>query len=121
MKLVVRLLAEGLQVRVLPGVLPMKTRSREPAVPPVRLVFSLLPSFAAARLCLLYAAGSTDAGMDKPKKKPIRRRSCQGVARREDPCERAAERRCSNCGLWFCRLHFPDPEWHTCAPDQGES
>src|SRR5437660_5663696 len=70
MKLVVRLLAEGLQVRVLPGVLPMKTRSREPAVPPVRLVFSLLPSFAAARLYLLYAAGSTDAGMDKPKKKP---------------------------------------------------
>ncbi len=31
---------------------------------------------------------------------------CQGVSRVDEPCD-------------LCRAHFPDPDWHSCAPDQG--
>src|SRR5207244_4817118 len=31
------------------------------------------------------------------------------------------QRFCELCCLWFCRSHFPDPEWHPCAPEQGDS
>jgi hypothetical protein len=59
--------------------------------------------------------------MKKSSEKPKRKRLCQGTSRRDVPCDHAAQRRCSSCGLWLCRLHFPDPEWHSCAPDQGDS
>jgi hypothetical protein len=59
-----------------------------------------------------------EVAVEKPKKKP-KKRLCQGTARRDEPCERPAQRRCTSCGLWFCRSHFPDSDWHSCAPDQG--
>ncbi len=46
---------------------------------------------------------------------------CQGVSRIDEPCDEPGHRYCKRCGLWFCRSHFPDPEWHPCAPEQGES
>jgi hypothetical protein len=46
---------------------------------------------------------------------------CQGVSRMDEPCDEQGQRFCEQCGLWFCRAHFPDPEWHPCAPEQGES
>ncbi len=46
---------------------------------------------------------------------------CQGVSRIDEPCAEPGQRYCEQCGLWFCRSHFPDPEWHPCAPEQGES
>jgi hypothetical protein len=46
---------------------------------------------------------------------------CQGVSRMDEPCDEQGQRHCEKCGLWFCRSHFPDPEWHHCAPEQGES
>jgi hypothetical protein len=45
--------------------------------------------------------------------------TCQGVSRAEEPCDNAAQQFCERCRQWFCRVHFPDPEWHACAPDQG--
>jgi hypothetical protein len=59
-----------------------------------------------------------EVAVEKPKKK-LKKRLCQGTARRDEPCERPAQRRCTSCGLWFCRSHFPDSDWHSCAPDQG--
>jgi len=53
------------------------------------------------------------------KEKPPTKRLCKGVSRREVSCEAPAQRRCRQCGLWFCRVHFTDPDWHACAPDQG--
>jgi hypothetical protein len=66
---------------------------------------------------LLFA----EVAMKKSSSKPKRQRLCQGASRRDDPCDRVAQRRCSSCGLWLCRTHFSDPEWHSCAPDQGDS
>jgi hypothetical protein len=51
--------------------------------------------------------------------KPPKKRTCKGVSPREVSCESPAQRRCTQCGLWFCRIHFNDPDWHHCAPDQG--
>ena len=45
--------------------------------------------------------------------------TCQGVSRVDEPCDHSAQQYCERCGQWFCRAHYPDPEWHTCAPDQG--
>jgi hypothetical protein len=55
--------------------------------------------------------------MHKPKKEP--KKLCKGVSPREVTCELPGQRRCSQCGQWFCRTHFSDPDWHACAPDQG--
>jgi hypothetical protein len=44
---------------------------------------------------------------------------CQGVSRVDEPCDLPAKQYCERCGQWFCRAHFPDPDWHSCAPDQG--
>jgi len=44
---------------------------------------------------------------------------CQGVSRVEEPCDRSAQRFCEKCSQWFCQGHYPDPEWHACAPEQG--
>lgn len=46
---------------------------------------------------------------------------CQGVSRVDEPCDHSAQQYCVQCTQWFCRAHFPDPEWHPCAPEQGES
>jgi hypothetical protein len=56
--------------------------------------------------------------MEKTAKKP-KKRLCKGVTQRDHTCESPAQRRCAECGLWFCRVHFNDPDWHACAPDQG--
>ncbi|HET8922981.1 MAG TPA: hypothetical protein VFN26_08300 [Candidatus Acidoferrum sp.] len=45
--------------------------------------------------------------------------TCQAVSHLDEPCDEPGQRHCDRCGLWFCRAHFPDPEWHPCAPDQG--
>jgi len=37
----------------------------------------------------------------------------------DEPCDLPAKQYCERCGQWFCRAHFPDPDWHSCAPDQG--
>jgi len=44
---------------------------------------------------------------------------CQGVSRVDEPCDLPAKQYCERCGQWFCPAHFPDPDWHSCAPDQG--
>jgi hypothetical protein len=46
---------------------------------------------------------------------------CQGISRLDEPCDQSAGQYCERCTQWFCRAHFPDPEWHHCAPEQGES
>jgi hypothetical protein len=46
---------------------------------------------------------------------------CQGVSRMHKPCVKPGHRYCKRCGMWFCRSHFHDPEWHPCAPEQGVS
>jgi len=51
--------------------------------------------------------------------KGAKKRTCKGVSHREVACDSPAQRRCTQCGLWFCRTHFSDPDWHKCAPDQG--
>jgi hypothetical protein len=56
--------------------------------------------------------------MNKVTKKP-KKRLCKGISQQQVTCEAPAQRRCTQCGLWFCRIHFPDPDWHQCAPDQG--
>jgi hypothetical protein len=56
--------------------------------------------------------------MNKVAKKP-KKRLCKGISQQQVTCEGPAQRRCTQCGLWFCRIHFPDPDWHPCAPDQG--
>jgi hypothetical protein len=45
---------------------------------------------------------------------------CQGISRVDEPCDRSAQQYCVRCGQWFCKTHYPDPEWHPCAPEQGE-
>lgn len=57
--------------------------------------------------------------MSKPAATKPQKRVCKGVSHRDVPCEAAAQRRCTQCGQWFCRTHFNDPDWHHCAPDQG--
>ena len=44
---------------------------------------------------------------------------CQAVSHVDEPCVQPAKQYCVRCGLWYCRTHFPDPDWHPCAPDQG--
>jgi hypothetical protein len=44
---------------------------------------------------------------------------CQGISRVDEPCDQNAQQFCQQCDQWFCRAHFPDPEWHPCAPDHG--
>lgn len=51
--------------------------------------------------------------------KPPKKKTCKGVSHRDVPCGGPAQRRCTQCGLWFCRIHFNDPDWHHCAPDTG--
>ena len=53
------------------------------------------------------------------KAKPLKKRVCKGTSPRDVSCESPAQRRCTQCGAWFCRVHFSDPDWHACAPDQG--
>jgi hypothetical protein len=59
-----------------------------------------------------------EAAMTKPQEAP-EERACQGVSSVNEPCDLPAKRRCEHCGLWFCRMHHTDPDWHACAPDQG--
>ena len=47
--------------------------------------------------------------------------TCQGVSRMDEPCDAQGQKYCARCKQWFCRAHFPDPEWHHCAPEIGES
>jgi len=56
--------------------------------------------------------------MNKKAKHP-KKRLCKGVSQQQVACEAPAQRRCTQCSLWFCRIHFQDPDWHHCAPDQG--
>jgi hypothetical protein len=56
--------------------------------------------------------------MSKQEKAP-KKRTCKGVSHRDVACDSPAQRHCSQCGLWFCRIHFSDPDWHPCAPDTG--
>lgn len=44
---------------------------------------------------------------------------CQGVSRVDEPCDHTGQQFCERCGQWFCKRHYPDPEWHGCAPEQG--
>ena len=44
---------------------------------------------------------------------------CHGISRLDEPCDLPGKRRCERCGLWFCGAHYPDPDWHPCAPEQG--
>ena len=44
---------------------------------------------------------------------------CQGISRVDEPCDEFAQQYCERCGQWYCRGHFPDPDWHPCAPEQG--
>ncbi|PYU11217.1 MAG: hypothetical protein DMG37_17510 [Acidobacteria bacterium] len=47
--------------------------------------------------------------------------TCQGISPVDEPCDQGAQQFCERCSQWFCRTHYPDPEWHSCAPEQGES
>lgn len=44
---------------------------------------------------------------------------CQGISRVDEPCDNQGQQFCERCGQWFCRAHYPDPDWHPCAPEQG--
>jgi hypothetical protein len=44
---------------------------------------------------------------------------CHGSSEVDESCDRPAKRHCEECGYWYCRAHFSDPEWHSCAPEQG--
>jgi hypothetical protein len=44
---------------------------------------------------------------------------CQGVSRVDEPCDHSAQQYCEHCRQWYCRAHFPDPDWHPCAPEHG--
>ena len=44
---------------------------------------------------------------------------CQAISRVDEPCDHNAQQYCERCGQWYCRAHFPDPDWHPCAPEQG--
>jgi hypothetical protein len=46
---------------------------------------------------------------------------CQAISHVDEPCNQSAQQYCKLCRQWFCRAHFPDPDWHPCAPEQGES
>ena len=46
-------------------------------------------------------------------------RRCHGSSEVHDSCDRPAKRHCEECGYWYCRAHFTDPDWHSCAPEQG--
>jgi hypothetical protein len=46
---------------------------------------------------------------------------CEAVSHVDEPCNQRGQQYCTHCGQWFCRAHFPDPDWHVCAPEQGES
>jgi hypothetical protein len=45
---------------------------------------------------------------------------CQAVSRVDEPCNHKGLQYCKHCSQWFCKAHFPDPDWHACAPEQGE-
>jgi len=45
---------------------------------------------------------------------------CQGISRVDEPCDKSGQQYCERCGQWYCRTHYPDPDWHPCAPEQGE-
>ena len=47
-------------------------------------------------------------------------RTCQGISRVDEPCDKSAQQYCERCRQWFCRTHYTDPEWHGCAPEQGD-
>jgi len=47
--------------------------------------------------------------------------SCQGVSRWDEPCSLEGGRHCDQCGLWFCAVHFTDPDWHSCATQAEEN
>jgi hypothetical protein len=44
---------------------------------------------------------------------------CQAVSHVDEPCDHSAQQYCQRCGHWYCKAHFPDPDWHSCAPEQG--
>jgi hypothetical protein len=56
--------------------------------------------------------------MSTPAVKP-QEQTCQGVSRVDEPCGKDAQQYCDRCSQWFCRMHYPDPEWHACAPEHG--
>jgi hypothetical protein len=71
-------------------------------------------SMTAARL-ILYLIEVTMSDAEEKWEQQL----CERVSHLDEPCDATAQRRCPRCGLWFCRSHFPDPDWHSCAPDQG--
>jgi hypothetical protein len=64
-----------------------------------------------------FSRGVEDA-MNTTAVKP-KEQLCQAISRVDEPCDRGAQQYCERCGQWYCRAHFPDPDWHTCAPEQG--
>ena len=46
-------------------------------------------------------------------------RRCHGASNLHESCDSPANRHCEECGYWYCRAHFADPDWHSCAPEQG--
>lgn len=44
---------------------------------------------------------------------------CQAVSHVDEPCDHRAQQYCKSCGHWYCKGHYPDPDWHPCAPEQG--
>jgi hypothetical protein len=56
-----------------------------------------------------------EATAAKPKEQ-----QCQAISRVDEPCNQKGMQYCKHCGQWFCKAHLPDPDWHACAPEQGE-
>jgi len=54
--------------------------------------------------------------MDKGESEHVER-TCQGVSAWDEPCTRPATQHCEQCGLWLCKEHYLDPDWHLCFAD----
>ncbi len=73
----------------------------------------------AVRLAEDLGAGSLDEDAAAEEKDPREAGRCHGASDVHDSCDRPGKKHCEECGFWYCRSHFADPEWHSCAPDQG--
>lgn len=63
-----------------------------------------------------HSSAETDAGNAEDARDD---RRCHGASDLDELCDRPAKRHCEECGYWYCRAHFADPDWHSCAPEQG--
>ncbi len=67
----------------------------------------------------LGAGGSEEDAAQEEPKDTREAGPCHGSSEVHDSCDRPGQRHCEECGYWYCRAHFADPDWHSCAPEQG--